>query len=177
MNSWSTAPVRDLGDKAYLLSPQDLAGIEVVPDLIRAGIRSLKIEGRLKSPEYVAAITKAYRRAVDAAWDALTKGDDADRAALLVRQEEDYAMQMTFSRGLHTGWLRGIDNEQARPRPLRQEARRLPRHGRRRRHERRDDAPRRPAQARRRRGLRPAASPPNASRAASSTGSSPPAAA
>jgi putative protease len=59
--------VRDLGDKAYLLSPQDLAGIEVVPDLIRAGIRSLKIEGRLKSPEYVAAITKAYRRAVDAA--------------------------------------------------------------------------------------------------------------
>ncbi|MEY3110816.1 MAG: hypothetical protein RL079_1501, partial [Verrucomicrobiota bacterium] len=50
--------VRDLGDKAYLLSPQDLAGIEVVPDLIRAGIRSLKIEGRLKSPEYVAAITK-----------------------------------------------------------------------------------------------------------------------
>ena len=72
--------VRNLGDKAYLLSPQDLAGIEVVPDLIRAGIRSLKIEGRLKSPEYVAAITKAYRRAVDAAWDAFVKGADADRA-------------------------------------------------------------------------------------------------
>ena len=103
--------VRDLGDKAYLLSPQDLAGIEVVPDLIRAGIRSLKIEGRLKSPEYVAAITKAYRRSVDAAWEAFAKGADADRAALQVRQEEDYAMQMTFSRGLHTGWLRGIDNQ------------------------------------------------------------------
>ncbi len=104
--------VRNLGDKAYLLSPQDLAGIEVVPDLIRAGIRSLKIEGRLKSPEYVAAITKAYRRAVDAAWDAFAKGADADRAALQVRQEEDYAMQMTFSRGLYPGWLRGIDNQQ-----------------------------------------------------------------
>jgi putative protease len=104
--------VRDLGDKAYLLSPQDLAGIEVVPDLIRAGIRSLKIEGRLKSPEYVAAITKAYRRAVDAAWAALASGADADRAALQVRQEEDYAMQMTFSRGLHSGWLRGVDNQQ-----------------------------------------------------------------
>lgn len=64
---------RDLGDKAYLLSPQDLASIEVVPDLIRAGVKSLKIEGRLKSPEYVAAITKAYRRAVDAAWDAFQK--------------------------------------------------------------------------------------------------------
>ena len=104
--------LQPLGDKAYLLSPQDLAGIEVVPDLIRAGIRSLKIEGRLKSPEYVAAITKAYRRAVDAAWDAFEWGADADLAAQQVRQEEDYAMQMTFSRGLHTGWLRGIDNQQ-----------------------------------------------------------------
>ena len=104
--------VQNLGDRAYLLSPQDLAGIEVVPDLIRAGIRSLKIEGRLKSPEYVAAITKAYRRAVDVAWEALTKGADADAAAYKVRQEEDYAMQMTFSRGLYPGWLRGIDNQQ-----------------------------------------------------------------
>ncbi len=104
--------VKPLGDKAYLLSPQDLAGIEVVPELIRAGVRSLKIEGRLKSPEYVAAITKAYRRAVDVSWEALLQGGDADRAALRVRQEEDYPMQMTFSRGLHTGWLRGIDNQQ-----------------------------------------------------------------
>lgn len=103
--------VKPLGDKAYLLSPQDLAGIEVVPDLIRAGVRSLKIEGRLKSPEYVAAITKAYRRAVDAAWDALARGGDADRAAAQVRQEEDYPMQMTFSRGLYSGWLRGVDNQ------------------------------------------------------------------
>jgi U32 family peptidase len=103
--------VRDLGDKAYLLSPQDLASIEVVPDLIRAGVKSLKIEGRLKSPEYVAAITKAYRRAVDAAWEAFQKDGNADQAAMQVRREEDYAMQMTFSRGLHTGWLRGIDNQ------------------------------------------------------------------
>jgi putative protease len=101
----------DLGDRAYLLSPQDLAGVEAVPDLIRAGVRSLKIEGRLKSPEYVAAITRAYRRAVDAAWEALAKGADADAAAARVRREEDYAMQMTFSRGLHTGWLRGTDNQ------------------------------------------------------------------
>ena len=49
--------VQDLGDKRYLLSPQDLSGLEVLPDLVRAGVSSLKIEGRLKSPEYVAAIT------------------------------------------------------------------------------------------------------------------------
>jgi len=48
-----------------LLSPQDLAGLEVLPDLIRAGVASLKIEGRLKTPEYVANITRVYRQALD----------------------------------------------------------------------------------------------------------------
>src|SRR5207237_7163649 len=54
-----------LGDKRYLLSPQDLAGLEVLPDLVRAGVASLKIEGRLKSPEYVANITRVYRQTLD----------------------------------------------------------------------------------------------------------------
>ena len=51
-----------LGDRKYLLSPQDLAGLDVLPDLVRAGVASLKIEGRLKSPEYVANITRIYRQ-------------------------------------------------------------------------------------------------------------------
>ncbi len=54
-----------LGDKKYLLSPQDLSGLEVLPELVRAGVASLKIEGRLKSPEYVASITRVYRQALD----------------------------------------------------------------------------------------------------------------
>ncbi|HEX7653655.1 MAG TPA: peptidase U32 family protein, partial [Verrucomicrobiae bacterium] len=54
-----------LGDRKYLLSPQDLAGIEVLPELVRAGVASLKIEGRLKAPEYVASITRVYRQALD----------------------------------------------------------------------------------------------------------------
>jgi len=54
-----------LGDRRYLLSPQDLAGLEVLPELARAGVASLKIEGRLKSPEYVANITQVYRQALD----------------------------------------------------------------------------------------------------------------
>ena len=58
------APV-PLGDRRYLLSPQDLAGLELLPDLVRAGVASLKIEGRLKSPEYVANITRIYRQALD----------------------------------------------------------------------------------------------------------------
>ena len=54
-----------LGDRKYLLSPQDLAGLEVLPELVRIGVASLKIEGRLKSPEYVANITRIYRGALD----------------------------------------------------------------------------------------------------------------
>src|SRR5688500_19013265 len=54
-----------LGDRKYLLSPQDLAGLDVLPELVRSGVASLKIEGRLKSPEYVASITRVYRQALD----------------------------------------------------------------------------------------------------------------
>jgi len=54
-----------LDDRRYLLSPQDLAGLDVLPGLIRAGVASLKIEGRLKTPEYVANITRIYRQALD----------------------------------------------------------------------------------------------------------------
>ena len=55
----------DLGDRRYLLSPQDLSGLDVLPDLVRSGVASLKIEGRLKSAEYVANITRVYRQALD----------------------------------------------------------------------------------------------------------------
>ena len=42
----------------YLLSPKDLCGLEFIPDLIKAGVSCLKIEGRMKSPEYVATVTR-----------------------------------------------------------------------------------------------------------------------
>ncbi|MBI3854079.1 MAG: U32 family peptidase, partial [Planctomycetes bacterium] len=56
--------LRDLGDKKYLISPLDLAAYELVPELLDL-VACLKIEGRLKTPEYVAATTKIYRKAVD----------------------------------------------------------------------------------------------------------------
>jgi putative protease len=83
-----------LGDRRYLLSPQDLAGLEVLPELIRTGVASLKIEGRLKSAEYVASITRVYRQALDGAASARAR----------------YELEMTFSRGLSPGWFKGIDN-------------------------------------------------------------------
>jgi U32 family peptidase len=93
-----------LGDRRYLLSPQDLSGIDVLPELIRAGVASLKIEGRLKTPEYVANITRAYRRALDAA--------AAPEELARVRGETRYDLEMGFSRGLYTGWFRGINNQE-----------------------------------------------------------------
>src|SRR6185312_15218918 len=60
--------LKDLDDIQYLLSPQDLAAYDLVPRLIELGVASLKIEGRLKSPEYVANITRHYRRAIDEAY-------------------------------------------------------------------------------------------------------------
>ena len=49
----------------HLLSPKDLRAIELLPSLVEAGVASLKIEGRMKSPDYVFAVTSVYRRALD----------------------------------------------------------------------------------------------------------------
>ncbi len=102
-----------LGDKRYLLSPQDLAGLEVLPELVKAGVASLKIEGRLKAPEYVANITKVYREALDNirfANDDLRAQDPAARKSEIVNPK--YEMEMAFSRGLYTGWFGGINNQE-----------------------------------------------------------------
>ena len=49
----------------YLLSPKDLNTLDLLPSLIETGITSLKIEGRMKRPEYVATVVKVYRDALD----------------------------------------------------------------------------------------------------------------
>ena len=88
-----------LGDRRYLLSPQDLAGLDVLPELVRVGVASLKIEGRLKSPEYVANITRIYREALD------------KLAQHETSTSKRYDMEMAFSRGLFTGWFGGTNNQ------------------------------------------------------------------
>lgn len=92
---------RELGEVRYLLSPQDLAAVDLVPDLVRAGVKSFKIEGRLKTPEYVTAVTQVYRKALDAA----IKQEDSP-----ITDEDRYALEMTFSRGLSKGWLAGTNH-------------------------------------------------------------------
>lgn len=66
-------PVEETGDGTYLYNSRDLCMIEHIPELVKAGISSFKIEGRAKSAYYVAVTTNAYRHAVD---DYFAEGDD-----------------------------------------------------------------------------------------------------
>lgn len=85
----------DTGDRAYLLSPEDLEASALIPRLVELGVSSLKIEGRLKGPAYVAATTKLYRQAIDRA-----VSDETRQAALV-----------TYSRGSGPGFLAGVDHQ------------------------------------------------------------------
>ena len=93
---------RDLGDKAYLLSPQDLAAYELIAPLIAAGVISFKIEGRLKGGAYVAAATAMYRAATDAALQS---------EAFQPTRRAELDLAQTFSRGLTPGFLDGVNHQ------------------------------------------------------------------
>jgi len=89
---------RNLGDQRYLLSPQDLSAWQLLPELQRIGIASLKIEGRLKDATYVAAVTDAYRAGLDRT---TAPGDPPQRQ-----------LELAFSRGLSSGWLKGMNHRE-----------------------------------------------------------------
>jgi U32 family peptidase len=98
----SDGVLQNLDDIKYLLSPQDLAAFDLIPQLIGLGVASLKIEGRLKTPEYVANITRHYRQAIDTAM--------AGRAVELDRREVQ-EMELSFSRGFSHGFFDGNNHK------------------------------------------------------------------
>ena len=55
-------------NSGYLLSTRDLCGLDYIPKLIESGVKCFKIEGRMKSPEYVATVTRIYRKYIDLAY-------------------------------------------------------------------------------------------------------------
>src|SRR5438552_1952532 len=86
----------DVREKHVLLS-KDLNQIESIPKLIEAGVTSFKIEGRMKRPEYVAVVTRAYRNAIDRHYAGNFHVTDAEREALL----------RVFNREFTPGYLEG----------------------------------------------------------------------
>ena len=95
--------VKPMGDVTYLLSPKDLAAIDLMPELIEAGVTSFKIEGRLKSPEYVANVVSKYRKAIDKCFD----GNWSPTSKEDIRE-----LQQSFSRGFTHGFLDGTNNKE-----------------------------------------------------------------
>lgn len=95
---------RDLGARRYLVSPKDLCGLDEVPGLMALGIDSFKIEGRLKTPQYVASTASAYKRAIEAGSD--PAGADAGN-----RRATKADLEVVYSRGFFPGWLGGVDHQ------------------------------------------------------------------
>lgn len=94
---------KEMGNVAYLLSPKDLAALDLVPELIEAGVSTFKIEGRLKSPEYVANVVSKYRKAID---------EYLAGRHYTPSPEEIRELQQSFSRGFTHGFLKGTNNKQ-----------------------------------------------------------------
>ena len=82
-------------DKGYILSPRDLCTLENLPELIRTGVSSLKIEGRMKSPEYVATVTRIYRKYIDLAYKYINSEIDTYKVLL----EDKIDLMQVFNRG------------------------------------------------------------------------------
>lgn len=93
-------PYQVNGKTSYVMSLKDMCALEYIPDLIEAGIFSFKIEGRMKKPEYVAAVTSIYRKYVDLY---LEKG----RAGFHVAKEDQQILADLYNRGgFHGGYYR-----------------------------------------------------------------------
>ena len=94
--------VRPLGDARYLLSPGDLFALRQMPEIVRMGIAALKIEGRYKDADYVALTTRAYRQAVDEAWEG--RQLSLDRAG-------EVELEQVYSRGMGPYFLSGTNHQ------------------------------------------------------------------
>ncbi len=93
---------KPLGDARYLLSPGDLSALHHMPQIIEAGVASLKIEGRYKDADYVALTTRSYREAVDDAW--------AGRPLSLSPRQE-LELEQVYSRGLGPYFITGVNHQ------------------------------------------------------------------
>ena len=86
-------------DKGYLLSSKDVCTLDILPELLKTGVVSLKIEGRMKTPEYVGVVTSIYRKYIDLA---------LSKKPYVVEEKDRKALMQVFNRGgFSTGYLKG----------------------------------------------------------------------
>jgi len=87
----------------YVLSPKDLCSVEILPELVDAGITSFKIEGRIRPPEYVKTTVSCYRRALDAVYD----GSYTPEIAEELKKE----LSKAYNRGFSGGFYKGVERD------------------------------------------------------------------
>ena len=97
-------PVIEDDKGTYIMNSKDLCMIHHIPELVKSGINSFKIEGRMKSEFYVASAVKAYREALDAYWD--------DPGNYQFKDEWMDILQKISHRQYHTGFFFGKTGEQ-----------------------------------------------------------------
>ena len=98
-------------DKGYLLSPRDLCGLEYLPQLVKAGVSCLKIEGRMKTPEYVATVTRIYKKYLDLAISNLNTNNDSQLPTLIDEQDKKDLLQVFNRGGFSDGHLSSNSNK------------------------------------------------------------------
>ena len=86
-------------DKGYLLSSKDVCTLNFIPELFKSGVKSFKIEGRMKTPEYVGVVTSIYRKYIDIA---------LNENKYIVDEEDNKKLMQVFNRGgFSTGYIKG----------------------------------------------------------------------
>lgn len=96
-------PIMEDDRGTYIFNSKDLCMIDHIPDLIKAGITSLKIEGRMKGINYLASVVKTYRNAIDAFF--------CDPQNYHVRKEWQGELSKVYHRAYCTGFYLGSDHE------------------------------------------------------------------
>ncbi len=92
---------KNLVDRNYLVSPKDLCGALQIPSLLEYGVKSFKVEGRLKGSEYVTSAAKLYKPLLSQ--EKLSKENLDQRI---------YDASLTYSRGFFPGWLNGVNHQE-----------------------------------------------------------------
>lgn len=86
-------------EKGYLLSSKDVCTLDILPKLINSGVKSFKIEGRMKSPEYVSIVTSIYRKYIDLA--------ESEKEYVVDEKDREKLLQIFNRGGFSTGYLNG----------------------------------------------------------------------
>lgn len=96
-------------DTGYLLSTRDLCGLNFLPELISCGVKSFKIEGRMKSSEYVATVTRIYRKYIDLANNCIQSNNIEN---YIIDPNDEKELKQVFNRGnFSNGHLENTPNK------------------------------------------------------------------